>query len=186
MLKSDSNPLWDTIREVTDEFGVELFDIDYPAGGAHGGVLRVYLSRPKGVVAKPEVDTVVDLDADEDSDLGAEAGNQRGGVSFEDCVKVTKKLLDLDEQDGFIPEGCVLEVSSPGINRRLRLPQHYSGAVGERVRVKFKTDTGTYRVVTGVLSALEGDGFIVDDEQSRGQVQVSIPSIKEARVDFKF
>lgn len=182
MLKSDSNPLWDIIREVTDEFGVELFDIDYPAGGAHGGVLRVYLSRPKGVVPQAEVDAVVDADADADE----EAGNQRSGVSFEDCVKVTKKLLDLDEQDGFIPEGCVLEVSSPGINRRLRLPQHYSGAIGERVRVKFKTDTGTYRVVTGVLSALEGDGFIVDDEQSRGQVQVSIPSIKEARVDFKF
>jgi ribosome maturation factor RimP len=52
--------------------------------------------------------------------------------------------------------------------------------------VKFKTDTGTYRVVTGVLSSLEGDMFVVEDEQSRDRVQVTIPSIKEARVDFKF
>jgi ribosome maturation factor RimP len=178
MLKSDSNPLWDTIREVTDEFGVELFDIDYPAGGGHGGVLRVYLSRPKGAVVASRVDAVAVADAEADS--------QRSGVSFEDCVQVSKKLLDLDEQDGFIPEGCVLEVSSPGVNRRLRLPQHFSGAAGERVRIKFKTDTGTYRVVTGVLSSFEGDSFSVADEQSREDVQVSIPSIKEARVDFKF
>jgi ribosome maturation factor RimP len=183
MLKSDSNPIWDTIRAVTDEFGVELFDIDYPSGGGHGGVLRVYLSRPKGMVVTPEADASLDVDA---VDGDAEAGSQRGGVSFEDCVKVSKKLLDLDEQDGFIPEGCVLEVSSPGVNRRLRFPQHFSGAVGERVRVKFKTDTGTYRVVTGVLSSLEGDMFVVEDEQSRDHVQVTIPSIKEARVDFKF
>lgn len=173
--RSDSSPLWETIREVTDEFGVDLFDIDYPSGGSHSGVLRVYLSRPKAAVAAPE---------DAASEDAAEG--QRTGVSFEDCVKVTKKLLDLDEQESFIPEGCVLEVSSPGINRRLRLPQHFSGAVGERVKVKFKTDTGTYRVVTGVLSLAEGDTFIVADEQSREQVQVSIPCIKEARVDFKF
>jgi ribosome maturation factor RimP len=167
---SSASSLWNTIREVAEGVGVDLFDIDYPAASGRGGVLRVYLARAKG--SAPAVE-------------GGET-EPRTGVSFEDCVKVSKILLDLDEQSGLIPEGCVLEVSSPGINRRLRLPQHFLGAVGERVRVKFRTDGGSYRVLTGALIAADGDRLMVEDEQGREQVEVGLSLIKEARVDFKF
>ena len=82
----------------------------------------------------------------------------------------------------------MLEVSSPGVNRRLRLPQHFPGAVGERVRVKFRSEGNVYRVVTGVLFAVDGDVLFVNDEQSKQKepIRVSLSDIKEARVDFKF
>jgi ribosome maturation factor RimP len=164
--------LWNTVSGVAEKFGVEVFDIDLPSGASHGGVLRVYLSRPK-------LGGVVSSDGSEEP---------RGGVSFEDCVHVAKQLLDLDEQQSFIPDGCVLEVSSPGINRRLRLPQHFFGAVGERVRVKFRAEGGSYRVVLGTLSAVEDNVLLIVDEQSKQNEQVRVPivDIKEARVDFKF
>jgi hypothetical protein len=67
-----------------------------------------------------------DIDALENDD-----SPRRIGVSLDQCARVAKKLLDLDEQHPFVPKGCELEVSSPGINRRLRRPEHFSSAVGE-------------------------------------------------------
>lgn len=169
----ESAPLWRTIEAVAKEEGVELFDIDFPRdGGASGrsGVVRVYITKRAGPVETASDD---------------ESGG-RGGVTFEDCVRVTKKLLDLDEKEPFVPESCVLEVSSPGINRTLRLPEHFEGAVGERVRIKFRSTDGTYHVVTGTLSASRGDEIEVSGEGMKEEIRVSLPDIKEARVDFKF
>jgi ribosome maturation factor RimP len=181
-----ASSLWNTVKSVAEEFGVELFDIDLPSG-SHGGVLRVYLSRPKQPVDAQAVEAAVE-EADVEGVAGEETAERRTGVSFDDCSRVARKLLDMDEQQGFIPEGCMLEVSSPGVNRRLRLPQHFPGAVGERVRVKFRSEGNVYRVVTGVLSAVDGDVLFVNDEQSKQKepVKVSLSDIKEARVDFKF
>ena len=94
--------LWAKIEGVVEAQGLTLFDIDEPKGSADG-VLRVYISDP----------------------------NRSGkGVGFEDCTRVCKILLDLDEQESFVPDGCSLEVSSPGVNRRLRWPSHFQGAIG--------------------------------------------------------
>jgi ribosome maturation factor RimP len=103
-------------------------------------------------------------------------------------VRVTKRLLDIDEQNAFVPASCVLEVSSPGVNRTLRLPVHFSGAVGERVRLKFRNAQSSYQVVTGQLRAVTDGILEVEVEEKKLKETLSIPlaEVKEARVDFKF
>lgn len=162
--------VWSVCARVAEEEGVTLYDIDVPGAKGVKGVLRVYITR-----------TVHDV-----SPSGVEVVERRSGISFDDCVNVTRKLLDFDEQAGVIPENCELEVSSPGINRRLRLPQHFQGAVGERVRCKFKNTAGTYEVVTGVLKECSDGVMQVESESGKKRVEVSIEQIKEARVDFRF
>ena len=125
-----SGSLWEAISKIAAEEGVTLFDMDLPGGGegGHGGVLRVYIFRPKDSLSLPkgsELDPIVEPQAE-----GDEEHPRRTGVSFEDCTRVAKRILDVDEQEGIIPEGCLLEVSSPGINRRLRRAEHFGGAVG--------------------------------------------------------
>jgi len=117
-----------------------------------------------------------------------ESPERRSSVTFEDCVRVTKRLLDIDEQNAFVPASCVLEVSSPGINRTLRLPVHFSGAVGERVRLKFRNSQNSYQVVTGQLRAVTDGVLEVEVEEKKHKDTLSIPlaEVKEARVDFKF
>jgi ribosome maturation factor RimP len=117
----------------------------------------------------------------------SEEGVNRNGVMFEDCVRVCKKLLDIDEKDPFIPDTCTLEVSSPGINRRLRLPEHFEGAVGERVRIKYRNpETSTYQVILGTLRSKSGDVVEVESESKKEMVSIPLNEVKEARVDFKF
>ena len=168
----ETTPIWKMIGEVVCSEGVELFDIEVPRdGGASGrsGVVRVYITKTP-VAAE-----------------GAEsAPERRGGVTFEDCVRVTKRLLDVDEKEGFVPPSCVLEVSSPGINRALRLPAHFAGAVGERIRAKFRNAQNTYQVISGVLRVFQG-GVLEIEGEGKGQAHlINLCDVKEARVDFKF
>jgi ribosome maturation factor RimP len=171
----ENTPMWRMIGEVAASEGVELFDIEYPRdGGASGrsGVVRVYITNSAAVMAEGS----------------EESPERRNSVTFEDCVRVTKRLLDIDEQNAFVPASCVLEVSSPGINRTLRLPVHFDGAVGERVRLKFRNAQGSYQVVTGHMRAVTNGVLEVEVEEKKHKETLSIPlaEVKEARVDFKF
>ncbi len=171
----ENTPMWRMISDVAASEGVELFDIEYPRdGGAsrRSGVVRVYIIKGAESVAESS----------------EESSERRGSVTFEDCVRVTKRLLDIDEQNAFVPASCVLEVSSPGINRALRLPVHFSGAIGERVRLKFGNAQGSYQVVTGQLRAINDSILEVEVEEKKRTETLSIPlaEVKEARVDFKF
>jgi len=171
----ESSPMWKMIDEVARSEGVELFDIEFPRdGGASGrsGVVRVYITKSSS-------------DVSEGSD---ELPERRSGVTFEDCVRVTKRLLDIDEQSSFVPASCVLEVSSAGVNRMLRLPAHFGGAVGERIRAKFRNAQGSYQVVVGLLQSF-ADGVLeieVDEKKATEKLLVPLNDVKEARVDFKF
>lgn len=184
----ERSPMWSMIQEVAVSEGVELFDIEFPRdGGASGrsGVVRVYITKPSTSVTGSPGATEGTPEATEDSE---ELPERRSGVTFEDCVRVTKRLLDIDEQNAFVPASCVLEVSSPGVNRTLRLPSHFSGAVGERVRVKFRNAQGSYQVVVGLLGSF-ADGALeieVDEKKIKEKLLVPLNDVKEARVDFKF
>jgi ribosome maturation factor RimP len=174
----EGTSLWSTIEGIAQEEGVELFDLELPVDTRRGGTLRVFITRPASASqiaverSEPEV---------EGSDV------QRSGISFGDCVRVSKRILDLDEQQEVIPGNCNLEVSSPGINRKLRLPAHFGGAVGERVRVKFRsTETGATVVVTGIVREVSSSTVQVTGEGKSETVSILFSEIKEARVDFNF
>lgn len=179
--QSPDRSVWDEISRIAAEEGVLLFDMDLPGGGGDlpsGGVLRVYITRPKA--ANPAAMAAPAEPVEEGQ------APQRGGVSFEDCTRVAKRILDVDETTGLIPDGCLLEVSSPGVNRRLRREEHFAGAVGERVRVKFRDSTGSFRVVTGCLMEANGSQVKLEVEGHGEELPIDVASIKEARVDFKF
>jgi ribosome maturation factor RimP len=172
-MATEGYALWDTIRAVALEEGVDLFDIELPADTRRGGVLRVYITKTASEEKSAEA-----VDGD---------GAARSGISFEDCVRVSKRLLDIDEQQELIPQNCTLEVSSPGINRKLRLPAHFAGAVGERVRVKFRDpETGATLVMHGHIRGSDDRTVTVENEAKKGDVTIAFQDVKEARVDFKF
>jgi len=66
-----------------------------------------------------------------------------GGVSVEDCARLSRAVGDHFEAEGTISGRYVLEVSSPGIDRPLRRPQDFERYTGETVRVS------TYEKIEG-------------------------------------
>jgi ribosome maturation factor RimP len=66
----------------------------------------------------------------------------------------------LDEEDP-VAGRYTLEVSSPGLERPLRIPDHFAGAVGERVTVKTHPGVEGDRRVRGVLAEADDEGVVV-------------------------
>ncbi len=63
-----------------------------------------------------------------------------GGISLSECAIFSRKLsVELDAQD-FITEKYFLEVSSPGVERALKLKMHYASAINETVDIQWQQD----------------------------------------------
>ncbi len=91
---------------------------------------------------------------------------------------VAPRIEELDELSG----PYTLEVSSPGVERSLRTPEHFAGAVGTEVSVKARGEDGAMERLRGVLSAADAERITLrlDD----GERQVAIGAIEEARTVF--
>jgi ribosome maturation factor RimP len=101
-------------------------------------------------------------------DIEHGAGTLRVTVDREDgidldAVSVATQLVSnaLDAADP-LPDRYTLEVSSPGIERPLRTPAHFRGAVGQDVTVKTVAGTEGDRRIDGVLEAADDEGVVVD------------------------
>ncbi len=59
---------------------------------------------------------------------------------IEDCVQVDRALTEPFEKNDWIPEDVVLEVSSPGIYRKLRSREHFEWSLEQRISLKYRGD----------------------------------------------
>ena len=83
-----------------------------------------------------------------------------GGVNVDDCAAVSNHLARL-----FIVENVEydrLEVSSPGLDRRLKRSKDFERFAGERVRVKLRIPIDGRKRLAGVLQNVREDGFQLD------------------------
>jgi ribosome maturation factor RimP len=104
---------------------------------------------------------------------------ERGGVTIGDCQKISNTISrELNETD-LINFPYALEVSSPGVERALKRPEHYSWAIGKTVEI----DTGENKI-TGYLRGVEKAGVII--ASGTGERTVLCSSIKRARVVEEF
>lgn len=104
-----------------------------------------------------------------------------GGINLDECAQFSRKLSwELDEQD-FIEEKYFLEVSSPGIERPLKLKMHYLSAISELVEVQWEKEQR--RITTkGMLQEVNPDSIAVLDKND--VVEIPISAIHKARTCF--
>lgn len=95
----------------------ELYDVEM-TGAGRGRIVRVYVDR-----------------FDEDG---------KSVVGIDECANVSRGLnLILDVED-IIPGGAYdLEVSTPGLDRRLRKPAHFQRAIGKKVWIQLSQNLGS-------------------------------------------
>jgi ribosome maturation factor RimP len=97
---------------------------------------------------------------------------------------VSKALDDHDPQPG---RRYTLEVSSPGLERPLRAPEHFVRAVGETVTVRTSTGSKGERRVKGRLVAADQDGFVVEAEgPDEGGRRFAYSEVERARTVFEW
>ena len=106
-----------------------------------------------------------------------------GGVDLE-ALSIATRLIsrELDERDP-VPGRYQLEVSSPGLERSLRLPAHFQRAVGSTVSIRLHPGAGEERRLAGTLTDADDEGITVQVEGT-GAVQVPYGDIERARTTF--
>jgi ribosome maturation factor RimP len=92
-----------------------------------------------------------------------------GGVTLEDCERVSRDVSPLLDAESEIRQPYTLEVSSPGLDRKLYSIEDARKFVGRKVRVKTAVPVDGSRNFKGRLEAVEGENRlrIVDEENGR-------------------
>jgi ribosome maturation factor RimP len=103
-----------------------------------------------------------------------------GGVGLADCEAVSRQLSALLDVEDPLPGHYVLEVSSPGLDRKLTKPAHFRRFVGEDVRVRLRAPVEGRRNFRGTLKSVEGGDIAVEVD---GEVhRLSMAAIETARL----
>lgn len=82
-----------------------------------------------------------------------------GGITLDDLTPMSRLLGDVVDAHDVVSGRYTLEVSSPGINRRLRQPRHFREYVGKQVRVRTIEQQGGRRSFLGSLNSVSEDGI---------------------------
>ena len=79
------------------------------------------------------------------------------GVGLSDCETVSRHISALLDVEDPLPGQYVLEVSSPGLDRKLTKPEHFQRFTGEEVRVKLRFPVNGRKNYRGALLASNED-----------------------------
>ncbi|WP_373031191.1 ribosome maturation factor RimP [Sulfurovum sp.] len=84
-----------------------------------------------------------------------------GGVSLDLCATISHELSPFLDVHPPMSQRYRLEVSSPGIERKLTKPVHFKNAIGEKVKLKI---TGADKL-KGILKSADNNGIVVETKQ---------------------
>ncbi len=112
-----------------------------------------------------------------------------GGLDLDALAGFTRRISRLLDDDDPVPGRYTLEVSTPGLERKLRTPAHFRRAVGQSVNVRTVAGTEAGRRVRGVLVAADDDGITVgpDADTPDGPSRtVAYDQVERARTVFEW
>ena len=148
--------LADVLAPVVATVGVSLYDVEVTSSGG-ARTLRVLVDR-------------------------------EGGVDLEAITAATDALSPVLDTDAVVaaalPGTYLLEVSSPGLERPLRTPAHFAGALGTPISLKARSADGTSRRDRAVLVGADDDGIEVEIDGARERVAYG--DIVQARTVFEW
>jgi ribosome maturation factor RimP len=150
-------------ERVASSSGLEVVDLEFQGGGK-GRVLRIFIEKnPEGRRA-----------LEQQLKAAAEAGekipppenwDQLAGITHEDCVNYSRELGTILDVEDVIPGGeYLLEVSSPGLDRKLVRAADFQRFAGSMVKIMTREPVAGNRHFAGRLSARNGNRIGLDLE----------------------
>ncbi len=109
------------------------------------------------------------------------------GVTHADCQLISERLGKLLDEDDPFPDGSyTLEVSSPGIDRRLSKPRDFERVVGQKIRLAVQPQGETRRsLLEGRLAQVSG-GTLEVEIAPGNLVRVPLESVQKANLKFEW
>ncbi|MDD5406688.1 MAG: ribosome maturation factor RimP [Sulfurovaceae bacterium] len=105
---------------------------------------------------------------------------KEGGVNLDLCADISRELSLFLDVNPPMEQAYRLEVSSPGIERRLTKPYHFQNSIGEKVKLKI-TDEGQ---IIGMLKNVDDIGIVIEVDGVDRKINYS--QINKARTYFEW
>jgi ribosome maturation factor RimP len=139
----------DKVRQIAERVasssGLEVVDVEVSGGGKHR-TLRVFIDRPGA----------------------APVANRPDGVTHEDCSSFSREFGTIvDVEDAFQGGSYVLEVSSPGLDRKLTKARDFERFRGQRVKLTTLEPVNNNRHFEGKLESFENGTLLLDLSAAR-------------------
>lgn len=110
--------------------------------------------------------------------------DKEGGINIDDCVDVSRRLSDLLDNEDLIDEAYTLEVSSPGLGRKLVKDREYTLSLGRDVDVKFYKPFEGSKEMSGRLEAFDADTITIETGDGQRSLNRSDIATVKLSVDF--
>ena len=111
--------------------------------------------------------------------------DKEGGITVDDCEVINRELGDWLDQEDFIEDSYILEVSSPGLGRPLKKEKDFARSIGKEVDIKLYKAVEKQKDYTGVLEAYDKDTVTIGLEDGT-RITFERPSIALIRLAFDF
>ena len=106
--------------------------------------------------------------------------DQEAGINLDDCESVSRQLSAVLDVEDPIPGKYVLEVSSPGLNRPLRTPEHFQRYRDRVVRVKLNQSRDGQRNFKGRLLSVSEQEIVV--KVDKDNIRLALSDIASAQL----
>jgi len=108
------------------------------------------------------------------------------GVSHADCEFVSQKVGDALDAEDLIPgENYTLEVSSPGVERKLTKPADFQRFAGQKAKIVMREAVEDQKFWEGVLRGVEGEAVVIEPAEGR-LLHIPLAIIKRANLKFEW
>lgn len=106
-----------------------------------------------------------------------------GGITIDECETFSRLLSEQLDKSDPIPENYYLEVSSPGIERKIRRREHFEMNKGKPVDIGLYEAIGGSKKLTGILRGLDSEDNVIVDI---GGERLSVPHKKTTVINVHF
>ena len=104
-------------------------------------------------------------------------------IQIDDCVNVNQITKNIFEKNNQYYKGYVLEVSSPGIFRKLKTSEHFKTSTGKRIKVHLQNKIEGLITVIGELQKCEEETICILPETNGSNLIIPYSLISKANLE---
>ena len=106
------------------------------------------------------------------------------GVTIDDCENVSRALSAKMDDNDFIEDAYILEVSSPGLGRTLKKEKHFLKSIGMEVEVKTYKPIEKEKQFVGILTSYKDDTITIKTDKK--EMSFNKSEVASVRLTFDF
>jgi ribosome maturation factor RimP len=167
--------------------GIEIVDVQMLGGGG-ARLLRIYIDRPAGSIDRPagSMERSSAHEAAEAVGQTTADAERPGGVTLADCEFISQNVGTILDVEDVIPgQRYTLEVSSPGVERKLTKPRDFERFVGQKVKVALRQPVENQRTWVGALASF-AEGMITLEPSPGRSIRFPLDQVEKANLKFEW